>query len=228
MLPKLGKDYMTNELEVIRVIKTKRFMTFDCYGTLIDWETGILKTIRPILNRHSIKKTDEEILGLFAAYESELEQGEFINYKNVLKKVMRKFFNDFQITPKTDEEDALVNAIKLFTPFPDTIDSLSRLGQRYELGVISNADSDIFKNTLKMLKIKIPFIILSENIGSYKPSKNNFLFALKFMNARVGITTVRVNRSNRRSGHGATPKSSSSPKLVVDDLNMLADLIESS
>ena len=96
MLPKLGKDYMTNELEVIRVIKTKRFMTFDCYGTLIDWETGILKTIRPILNRHSIKKTDEEILGLFAAYESELEQGEFINYKNVLKKVMRKFFNDFR------------------------------------------------------------------------------------------------------------------------------------
>ena len=70
--------------QIIDEIRNKKFMTFDCYGTLINWETGILEAISPIFKRQGIEINDEEILKLYAKFEAKAEEGEFQDYKHVL------------------------------------------------------------------------------------------------------------------------------------------------
>ena len=229
---------MTYMDRVIDDIKKKQFMTFDCYGTLIDWETGILNAIRPILNDID----DNKILELYAKFEAEAEKGNFAGYKTVLRRVMSKFYENYSTK---GDEDILVEAIKNFKPFDDTVEALKRLQTNYKLGIISNVDNDLFEYTNRKLDIELSYLITSESVGSYKPSKNNFYKALEVMNAKpedmvhvaqsiyhdiepasvLGFLTVKVNRSNLRRGLGATLESDSKADINVKNLNELVSLI---
>jgi 2-haloacid dehalogenase len=229
---------------ILEEINKKKFMTFDCYGTLIDWETGILNTIQPILNNHGVNISNENILKLYSEFESKAEQHEFVNYKSVLTKVMKMFLSKFKIDVH-ENENKLIQAIKQFEPFPDAIESLKKIKEKFTIGVISNVDNDLFEFSANKLKIKIPYVITSEDVSSYKPSENNFIKALEIMDAKaedtvhvaqsvyhdilpaskLGITTVLVLRSKMNKGFGATPDLHSNPDLIISDLEEFIKII---
>jgi 2-haloacid dehalogenase len=229
-------------------LKNKKFMTFDCYGTLIDWESGIVKTLQPILKKTGFDITTEEILKIYSELESNAEKGAFVNYKTILRKISKGFLSNFKIEPTKYNTDVLIDGFKQFEPFPDTVAALKMLGKKYDLGIISNVDKDIFKYSLKKIGVDIPFIVTSDSVGSYKPSLDVFKFALQSMNANIdevvhvaqsiyhdiapakklGIATILVTRSKAHGGFGAVPKVEleGEPDLVVKDLLTLISLHE--
>ncbi|NJL68644.1 MAG: haloacid dehalogenase type II [Microcoleus sp. SM1_3_4] len=226
-------------------------LSFDCYGTLIDWESGILPILKQLLSNREIDFSDERTLEMFAEFESELEKehNEYIKYREVLQQVVQKIGQRFNFEPaKTEsgtEINCLVESLKNWQPFPDTVAALSALKQKYKLAVISNIDGDLFAGTAKHLKVEFDWVITAEQARSYKPSTRNFELALETMGiapekllhvaqslyhdivpaASMGISTVWVNRRHNKTGFGATMPASGQPDLEVPDLKTLVELI---
>lgn len=220
-------------------------LTFDCYGTLIDWESGILAALKPIFLTHNIELSEEEILELFAEISSKEETGEYIRYREVLKRTVQKLGDRFGFTPSPTEVDTLADSIKNWQPFPDTIEALKALKQRYKLAIISNIDNELFALSAKHLIVKFDWIITAEQAKSYKPSLNNFKFAKnkinlpdeKFLHVAqsiyhdiipansLSLSTVWVNRRGSKASFGATLPASGKPDLEVPDLKTLVSMM---
>ncbi|MCI0355676.1 MAG: haloacid dehalogenase type II [Acidobacteria bacterium] len=219
-------------------------LTFDCYGTLINWETGILDVLRPLLAAHGKQPSDAEILDLYAELEPEVQSREYLRYREVLRRVVHGFGLrlGFQVSPA--EADSLPDSLKDWEPFADTVPALRRLKQRYKLAVISNIDDDLFALTAKHLEVNFDHVITAQQCRSYKPSLNNFRRAMARMDLRperilhvaqslfhdvaparsLGLASVWVNRR----GLSATRPADARPDLEVPDLKTLADLVERS
>ncbi len=222
-------------------LKKFRVLTFDCYGTLVDWESGILQALLPILFRRDVALRDGEILQLYAELEARAEQGTYVKYREVLRKVMRGFGEKFKFIPHEEELTALADSLKNWKPFPDTVDALKELKERFKLAVISNTDDALFAETARHLRVKFDWVITAEQVKSYKPSANNFKKALEIIGAgpdkvvhiaqsvfhdiipakQLGLATVLV----RRRGAGATRLAEGKPDLEVPDLKTLASLV---
>ncbi|HEY9643190.1 MAG TPA: HAD-IA family hydrolase, partial [Coleofasciculaceae cyanobacterium] len=153
-------------------------LTFDCYGTLIDWESGMLSALKPILTHHKIELADEQILEQFAEFEAAEEQ-DYQSYREVLRGVVRRFGDRFHFQPSQPEQDALPDSIQHWQPFPDTVAALKQLKQRFKLVIISNVDDDLFAATAQHLQVELDQIITAQQVKSYKPSLNNFKFAFE-------------------------------------------------
>jgi 2-haloacid dehalogenase len=230
------------------VIDFRRFdvVTFDCYGTLIDWETGLLNALRSLREGAPLTATDEQVLEAYAGLESTLETGDYISYREVLRGVMRGMARRLGAAADAVDLDTLAASLPDWPPFADTIDSLRRIKAHKRLAVISNTDDDLFAGTARVLQVPFDFVITAQQARSYKPSRNNFERAISSMGIpkerilhaaqsrfhdiaparELGITCVWVNRRHGRSGEGATRTSTATPDLVVPDLRTLADLIE--
>ncbi|KAF3885244.1 MULTISPECIES: haloacid dehalogenase type II [Nostocales] len=221
-------------------------LTFDCYGTLIDWETGVIKALQPILDAHQIQLNEDGILELFARFESQLEGGEYRQYKNILQGVVQKFGEHFDFTPSSVELTALADSVKHWLPFPDTVEALHILKKRLKLAIISNVDDDLFAFTAKHLQVEFDSVITAEQVKSYKPSLQNFQVAIarlgipseKILHVAgsiyhdivpakaLGLSTVWVNRRFGKEGLGATLAAVSNPDLEVPNLKTLAEMIQ--
>jgi 2-haloacid dehalogenase len=226
-----------------------RFTTisFDCYGTLIDWESGILPALRTVLANHDQSLPDATILELYGEFEAEAESGPYQSYRDVLQSVVRGFAGRLQFQASSAEICSLHESIPAWPPFPDTIAALRELQKRYKLAVISNIDDDLFAETRKLLDVEFEDVITAQQARSYKPSINNFQLALRrlalssdrllhaaqsvyhdVVPARsLGIATVWVNRKSARPGIGAVRApaglaSEKRPDLEVPDLASLA------
>ncbi|RMG48610.1 MAG: haloacid dehalogenase type II [Acidobacteria bacterium] len=224
---------------------TYEVLTFDCYGTLIDWEKGILNALRPVLAAHDCHLADEHILSLYATIESEIEAGPYVTYREVLRSVVREFGRRLGFRPTPTERECLVDSLKDWPPFPDTIDALPKLKQAYRLAIISNVDDDLFALSARALPVEFDAIITAEQVRSYKPSLRNFQMAIDRIGVppdrilhvaqslyhdivparRLGLATVWVNRHKEKKGWGATPPASSRPDLEVPDLRALVSLM---
>ena len=220
-------------------------LTFDCYGTLIDWESGILAAVRPVLERHGVAPSDERVIELYATFEAAKEAGPFIPYREVLRGVMAGIASDVGFKPEEADLDALPDSVPRWQPFPDTMDSLRALGGRYKLVVLSNIDDAIFSRTADHLGVRFDEVFTSQQIQSYKPSLENFRYALKKLEVptgrvlhvaqslyhdhapakSLGFTTVLVRRDNRRPGRGVAPAADAAPDMVVPDLASLVRAI---
>jgi 2-haloacid dehalogenase len=219
-------------------------LTFDCYGTLIDWENGILGVLKPLLIAHNTNLDDDQIIELFAEFEAELESGDYIKYREVLKRVVQKFGERFSFAPTADELNSLADSIQHWLPFPDTVEALRVLKQNFKLVIISNVDDDLFAFSAKHLDIKFDEIITAEQAKSYKPSLNNFRLAIKRIDLpldqilhvaasvyhdivtakSLGLSTVWVNRRAVQKAVSPTGSAISQPDLEVPDLKTLAAL----
>ncbi|MEA1964473.1 MAG: haloacid dehalogenase type II [Candidatus Aerophobetes bacterium] len=220
-------------------------LSFDCYGTLIDWENGILTALKPSLAAYTINLSDEQILGLYAEIEPKVEKGEFVKYREVLRKVMGELGSKLGFVPSPSELDCLLNSLKNWMPFPDTVEALQILKRTFKLAIISNIDDDLFALSAKHLKVEFDYIITAEQAKSYKPSLHNFKFAIERMGIspekvlhiaqsiyhdiipakRLGLSTVWINRRKSREGPGATPPASAHPDLEISDLRALVSII---
>jgi len=221
-----------------------RFTTisFDCYGTLIDWESGILPGLRAVLASHGQSLPDATILELYGEFEAEAESGPYQRYRDVLQSVVRAFAERLHFEATSAEIRSLDESVRAWPPFPDTVPALRELQKRYKLAVISNIDDDLFAETRKHLGVEFDGVITAEQARSYKPSTNNFQMALRRLElspdrllhaaqsryhdvvpARsLGISTVWVNRKSARPGIGAVRASAVRPDLEVPDLASLA------
>ncbi|MCC6659362.1 MAG: haloacid dehalogenase type II [Phycisphaerales bacterium] len=219
-----------------------RALTFDCYGTLIDWEAGILQAIRPVLSVHGVRASDEQVLGAFARLEAAEEAEPYKPYREVLRNVMGRLGREFEVEFIERELDRLPESIRRWPAFPDTVPALARLAERYSINVISNVDNDLFDTTRQRLGLDPEHVVTAELCRAYKPSPRNFRVMLALLDlptesvlhvaqsryhdiapARgLGLSTVWVNR--RRGKPGATPPSDAVADLEVPDLAALADL----
>jgi len=219
-------------------------ITFDCYGTLIDWETGILNALRPILTAHGHPLHDSQILSLYAEIEPEVQKGEFTPYRRVLEDIVRAFGHKLGFTPSVEEARSLPASLPSWQPFPDTVAALQQLRTRYKLAIISNTDNELFAQTARHLKVNFDAVITAQQAGAYKPSLKPFQLALK----RLGLAPDRVMHAGQsvyhdivpakslglatvlveRRGTGATRAADAEPDLRVPDLKSLAETAVSS
>jgi 2-haloacid dehalogenase len=217
-------------------------ITFDCYGTLIDWEAGILPALRGVLAAHRQSMPDATLLELYGEFEAQAETGPYVSYRSVLESVVRQFGERCDFRPSPADLRSLHESIPAWTPFPDTVASLQKLAQRYQLAVISNIDDDLFAETRKHLGVEFADVITAQQARSYKPSLNNFRLALRKLGIEpsrllhaaqsvyhdvvpaqsLGIRAVWVNRESARPGVGAVRVASGKPDLEVPDLATLA------
>jgi 2-haloacid dehalogenase len=213
-------------------------LTFDCYGTLIDWETGILSALTSVLREVGRSAEDDGILSLYADIEAGLEADEYRSYKDTLRNVMDKFGERMDFKPNAAQRDSLVR-------FNDTVASLRTLKKKYKLAVISNTDDDLFEQTAKRLEINFDWVITAEQVGAYKPSLKNFEYAFakicipkdKILHvaqsiyhdivpaSSLGLSTVWVNRRQRLHGSGATKPAHGEPDIEVPDLSTLVAMM---
>lgn len=216
-------------------------ITFDCYGTLIDWETGILAALRNVLRAHSIDLPDGETLGRYAALEAEAEAGAYKRYREVLRSVVEGFGRTLGFSPTAEECLALEKSLPSWEPFPDTAAALQALARQHALVVVSNVDADLFASTAAKLPVRFAAVITAQQVRAYKPDAAHFRTALQTLALpaarvlhvanslyhdiepaqRLGMATVWVHRRQGRDGPGATPAASVRPDLVVPDLRSL-------
>jgi 2-haloacid dehalogenase len=221
-----------------------KVLTFDCYGTMIDWETGIFSALRPILTAHNKSVPDLALLELYSELELEAEQGEYLRYRDVLQSVVRGFGERFGFSPTDTEVRSLPESLANWQPFPDTVEALRKLKSRFQLAVISNVDDDLFASTAPKLGVAFDHVITAQQAGCYKPCMGMFKLAEGRIGVSreqwlhvgqsiyhdvipaqsLGIATVWVNRPSPRPGSGAAKAASGKPDLEVPNLSALADL----
>jgi 2-haloacid dehalogenase len=221
-----------------------RVLSFDCYGTLIDWETGIFSALRPILTAHGKSIADTELLKVYSELESEAEQGEFHPYREVLQSVVRGFGERFGFKPTEAQARSLPDSLANWQPFPDTVAALQKLKARCQLAVISNVDDDLFAASARRLEVRFDHVITAQQARAYKPSMRIFSLAQQRIGAApaqwlhaaqsvyhdviparsLGIATVWVNRPSPRPGAGAAKAAAGEPDLEVPDVKTLAQL----
>jgi 2-haloacid dehalogenase len=219
-------------------------LTFDCYGTLIDWETGILSSLRRILSAHGKKLDDPTLLKLYGDFELASEQGPFRPYREVLQSVVRRFGAQLGFHPTDDEARSLPGSLPHWKPWPDTVAALQQLQNRFRMAIISNVDDDLFATTRPQLQVEFDGVITAEQAQAYKPSLKIFELALSRIKApahrvlhvgqsvyhdvvpaqALGLATVWVNRPSARPGVGAVKAAEAKPDLEVSSLAELASV----
>jgi 2-haloacid dehalogenase len=219
-----------------------RVITFDCYGTLIDWERGIFAALRPILAAHAVNLSDAELLRLYSELELYAESAEYRRYREILRDVVRGFGNRLGFQPNKKEQESLADSVATWKPFPDTVAALRKLKAKYRLAIISNIDDDLFAVTAPKLQTSFDQVITAQQAGAYKPSLKTFHLAEtrlrvpreQWLHAgqsvyhdvipakSLGISTVWVNRTSTRPGSGAAIQASGEPDLEIATLQELA------
>lgn len=216
-------------------------LTFDCYGTLIDWEGGILRALGELLSGCGPLPSHDQLLELFGQFESQAEQGSFRDYREVLSDVAHRFRSEFRLDSAADRSAAFAASVAAWPPFPDSVGALSRLASRYRLAIVSNVDDDLFAGSASQLEVEFAEVVTAQQLRSYKPRPAHFHEVLRRLDLSVdrvlhvaqslhhdiaparelGFTCVWVNRRAGRPGGGATPPSVATPDLEVPDLSSL-------
>jgi len=219
-------------------------ITFDCYGTLIDWEAGILNALQPVLAPRGVETAPDELLERYARHEAGLEAGGYLPYREILARALRGLCDELGVAPSEAEGDAFAQAIADWPAFPDTAAALRRLHTRFRLGVITNCDRDLFALSNRRLGNTFDWVVTAEDARAYKPGLRPFELAFETIDVprerilhaaqslfhdhvpagQLGLASVWVDRRHDREGFGATPPASASPNLVVPDMATLARL----
>lgn len=222
-----------------------QLITFDCYGTLIDWETGMLAALRPLFARDGGRVADLKLLELYGDIEAELEAGPYLPYREVLAQTAQEMGQ--RLGAKISQEDGqrFAESLTGWEPFPDTVAGMQALARRFGLGIISNIDDDLFAVTRKKLGVEFSVIVTAQQVKSYKPSLRNFEEALRRSGLKkneilhagqslyhdivpansLGIRNVWVNRPSIRPGSGAARPAVAQPTAEVSSLAELAKLL---
>lgn len=176
-------------------------LTFDCYGTLIDWATGIVEALQPILQNHDVAIEDDELFRLYGQFEKAVESGSFVRYREVLRRVVRRVGTHFGFTPTNAEVERFARSVGDWPPFSDTNEALRELGEEYRLAIISNVDDDLFRETARHFVVEFDRVITGEQVGTYKPALEPFETAF----TRLGVPPNRVLHVAQSVYHDVNP-----------------------
>ena len=219
-------------------------LTFDCYGTLIDWETGLLAALRRPMGAHGIEMSDDELLEAYARHEAALESDRYRPYREVLGGALDALLAERGETATAEEIAAVGGSVVDWPAFPDSAAALARLHERFTLGVITNCDDDLFAASEAKLGTKFDWVVTAQQAKRYKPNPRGFelmfervgiptarilhvaqsLYHDHVAAKRLGLSTVWVDRRHDRPGSGATPPAEATPDLTVPDMATLASM----
>jgi 2-haloacid dehalogenase len=170
---------------MVRPVTDFAALSFDCYGTLIDWESGLWTALQPLLLRVPSSPTREAALARFAETESAVQaERPALPYALVLADVHRRLADHWGAPPDADAASRFGDSVGDWPAFPDTADALRRLKPRFRLVILSNVDRASFARTLPRLGVAFDDVFTAEEIGSYKPDPRNLEFLLARMAER--------------------------------------------
>lgn len=212
-------------------------LTFDCYGTLIDWETGILEGLRPLLERVKRPLTRDQVLEAHARHEaSQQNYTPAKRYQELLAIVYKRLAEEWQVAPTLAECTAYGKSIQNWPAFEDSAGALQYLKKHYKLVILSNIDNESFAYSNAKLQVEFDGVITAEDVGSYKPSLRNFEYMLEKLGDRgirkekilhtaeslfhdhkpaneLGLASCWINRRHAKQGFGATMNPGTQPKF---------------
>lgn len=219
-------------------------LTFDCYGTLIDWETGIHNALKPWLDKHGLVMSQDEALELFARHESAQEhETPDMLYSELLSATLRRIGAELDLAVSDDEAAAVGNSVRDWPAFPDSGRALAYLKQHYKLVILSNVDRASFAHSNARLGVEFDAVYTAEDIGSYKPDPRNFAYLLEHL-AELGIAkddilhtaqslthdhvpaedaglaTCWIDRRHDKQGYGATKPPPRQPRIDARFISM--------
>lgn len=220
-------------------------LTFDCYGTLIDWETGLLEALSPVLDAHEIELGDEPLLEAYGQHEVVFEARPYMRYREILERCLRGLGEQFGFEPSVAEGERFAGSVKDWPAFADSAAALAQLKDSFRLGVITNCDDDLFALSAPRLGVGFEWVITAQQARSYKPSLHNLELALERIDAprerivhvaqslyhdhepakELGLSTVWINRRHGRPGPGATRPGTAAPDLTFPDMRTFAELL---
>jgi 2-haloacid dehalogenase len=204
-------------------------LTFDCYGTLIDWESGIHDALQPLLARVGRPVPRQEVLETFARHESEQEaQTPAMPYSELLAVVHTRLAGQWGVAPDTEEDGRFGASVPEWPAFADSAASLQYLEKYYKLVVLSNVDRASFQGSNAKLGVTFDAVYTAQDIGSYKPDPRNFTYMLARLGEKgvapnrilhtaqslfhdhvpasaAGLATAWIDRRHEAQGWGATP-----------------------
>ncbi|HEU4625351.1 MAG TPA: haloacid dehalogenase type II [Steroidobacteraceae bacterium] len=224
-------------------------LTFDCYGTLIDWESGILAALEPLAARVKPRPSRNALLEAYAVHEHAQElQTPHLQYSQLLAVTYKRMAENFSAPASWEECVAFGQSLRSWAPFPDTVSALQYLKRHYRLYVLSNVDNASFSYTNRKLEVQFDGVMTAEDIGSYKPSLRNFEYLLERLATqgirkeqilhvaqslthdhapanRIGLASCWIDRRHGQAGGGATKPPDTMPRLdfKFDSLGELAE-----
>jgi 2-haloacid dehalogenase len=180
-------------------------LTFDCYGTLIDWESGIVGALEPWLAQHGVTPGRERILAAFSATEAPQQQASpAMLYRDLLAEVHGAIAKQFGLAPDPAAARAFGASIKDWPAFPDSAAALADLKRHYQLVILSNVDRASFAHSNQKLGVEFDAVYTAEDVGSYKPDPRNFAYLLTHLAAR-GVTARQILHTAESLFHDHVP-----------------------
>ncbi len=167
-------------------------LTFDVYGTLIDWESGMIAGLRTLTDRLDAPLPRNEILQAHAFHESAAQaQTPHLRYDRLLAVVYKRLAEEWGVAASWDEALAYGRSVRDWPAFDDTAEALQYLKQHYKLAVLSNVDNESFAHSNEKLGVTFDAVYTAEDVGSYKPAPRNFDYMIANM-ARLGVAKDRI------------------------------------
>ncbi|MGD9711666.1 MAG: haloacid dehalogenase type II [Thermomicrobiales bacterium] len=215
-------------------------LTFDCYGTLIDWESGLLTGLRRALPQAEV--SDDDLLEAFARYEHDAEHP-YQPYRAVLAESLQNVASELSQPVSSEAVATFSVSVRDWPAFADSAEALARLKRRFKLGVITNCDTDLFAASNEKLGIDFDWVVTAEMAGSYKPDHNTFEVAFSTIDVprerilhvaqslfhdhvpakALGLTSVWIDRRHDQEGSGATPPAQVTPDATFPSMKAFAD-----
>ena len=211
-------------------------LTFDCYGTLIDWESGMVEALMPLTSRVTPALTRNQILEAHARHEAAQERWTPVRkYRELLAVVYKRLAEEWGVSAPWEECQAYGRSVGTWPAFPDSAEALRYLKEHYALVILSNVDNESFAASNRQLQVTFDAILTAEDIGSYKPSDRNFQYMIETLGARgirkeeilhtaeslfhdhepanrAGLTSCWIYRRHADTGFGATMAPGEMPK----------------
>ena len=200
------------------------YVTFDCYGTLIDWESGIRDAFRIAAARDGIALDSDAVLRAYAAIEPDVEQETFRSYRDVLAVTAARVAHFLGWPMERQRAFFLAESLPAWPPFSDTNSALERLRKAgYRLGILSNVDDDLLAMTRKHFTVDFAFCVTAQQVRSYKPAPGHFISARERIGGAswlhaaqsnfhdiiptnaLGISNAWINRKHEQSLPGGVP-----------------------
>lgn len=213
-------------------------ITFDCYGTLIDWEAGIISAFQSEAAKDRVELRSDQIIEAYAAQESVVESASYRSYREVLGETARRVAAKLGWNLPAEHDGFLAASLPEWQPFPDTNPALERLARRFQLGILSNVDDDLLAGTRRQFTVDFDLIVTAQQVKSYKPGLAHFQEAMVRAGERswlhaaqsyfhdvvpAGKLAIPVVWVNRRGD--ATAPGGPVPTHEVRDLSELANLL---
>ena len=183
-----------------------KVLTFDCYGTLIDWESGIWEALQPMIATGNVKIGREAALEAFARHESAQESATpAMLYSDLLALVHAHMAEEWSVPADAGRDKSFGQSVPSWPAFPDSTKALEYLKQHYKLVILSNVDRTSFKASNKKLGVEFDAVYTAQDVGAYKPDPRNFAYLLEHLKSDLGLAASDVLHTAQSLFHDHAP-----------------------